>query len=389
MAFIEQAPALPLAPGQDEIAVIRVSGGAEYADWETVWVQLRWNERYDYCRFTAAERREDVVPFWRDWKLGPCDTVEILLAGQLAMTGTITERQVAYDVANHGVQLVGKGKTVWGYKSSVNTETGSFDGLTFEQIMRKCVAEYGPIQIIGKLNSRPFVRVQCNPGEPIWNFLENLARPRGIVMGSDKTGAFVFVGDHVTPPGTTQKLLKEGVNIKSMNFTVNIDDQYVVYKTISQTGASDGNAGTAASEQESAPIGGSGCSRSILITPAEQPVATIDELNDRNKNEAKWREGAQINATVVVQGWTYDGKNLWDVGGDVWVDSPMCPLNQRLKISRVTFTQDRNSGSQTTLDLVLPWLLNDTSLPGFERNVAPPPGNPPTPQQLQDNAPTP
>ena len=388
MAFIEQAPALPLAPGQDEIAVIRVTGGADYQDWETVWVQIRWNERYDYCRFTAAERREDVVPFWRDWKLGPCDTVEVILAGQLAMTGTITERQVAYDVANHGVQLVGKGQTVWGYKSSVNTQTGSFDNMSFEQIMRKVLDGYGPIKIVGKLNPLPFAQVQNQPGEPIWNFLENLARPRGIVMGSDKTGAFVFVGEH-TPVTTTAKLLKEGVNIKSMNFTVNIDEQYVVYKATGQAPASDGNAGTAASEMESAPIGGSGCSRSILITPAEQPVATLGELNDRNKNEAKWREGAQLNATVVVQGWTYDGKNLWDVGGDVWVDSPMCPLNQRLKIQRVTFTQDRNTGSQTTLDLVPPWLLNDTSLPGFERNVAPPPVNPPSVLQLQQNAPTP
>ena len=62
------------------------------------------------------------------------------------------------------------------------------------------------------------------------------------------------------------------------------------------------------------PIGGTACKKSILLTPAEQPVKSLGELDDINKNDAKWHEGARIRATVVVQGWTYDGINLWDVG---------------------------------------------------------------------------
>ena len=101
---------------------------------------------FDYARFTAAERREDIVPYWQNWKLGPCDKVEVFLAGKLAMTGVITERQVAYDADNHGMQLIGKGTTIWGYKSSVNTKTGSFDNMSFEEIARKVLDAYGADQ---------------------------------------------------------------------------------------------------------------------------------------------------------------------------------------------------------------------------------------------------
>jgi prophage tail gpP-like protein len=370
--------------GQDEICIIR-AGGREYQDWESVWVQLRWLETFDYARFTAAERREDVVPFWQNWKLGPCDEIEVMLAGKLAMSGFISERQVGYDAANHGVQLIAKGKTFWGYKSSVNTQTGAFDNQRWIDIARKVLDGYGEIKTKGKLNDLPFDRVQNNPGELIWPFLENLARPRGIIMGSDKTGAFVFVGKYTS---IATKTLKEGINIKSMNFSVDIDEQFIVYKTVGQAPSSTG--GTGASEMESDPIGGTGCQKSILITPSEQPVKTLGELNDRNKNEAVWREGARVKATVVVQGWTYDGSNLWEVGDTIWLDSPMCPVNQPMSIERLTFTQDRNSGSQTTLDLVLPWKLGNQLLPGMDgHNVQPEPGAPPTQAQLIENGATP
>jgi hypothetical protein len=63
----------------------------------------------------------------------------------------------------------------------------------------------------------------------------------------------------------------------------------------------------------------------------------------------------------------------------VWVDSPMLMLNDKMGIQRVTFTQDRNSGSQTTLDLVSPTMLNDGEIEGLDF-----PGEPTiaTPEQL-------
>jgi hypothetical protein len=51
--------------------------------------------------------------------------------------------------------------------------------------------------------------------------------------------------------------------------------------------------------------------------------------------------------------------NLWRPGDNVYVYSSMCPLDMVMKIQTVTFTQDRNQGTLTTLDCVAPWNLND------------------------------
>jgi prophage tail gpP-like protein len=351
---------LPINAPNAEQAVINVSGQL-FSDWETVFVQTRWMHAWDYCRFTATERLGDnSVINWREWQIKPCDVVSVTLANQLVMTGVITERQVAYDVMNHGVQLLGKGSTKWGYMSSVNTQTSSFDNMSFEAIAKAVLTPYlagNAIKTVGNLNPLPFEKVQCQVGESCWDFLENLSRVRGIAMGSDENGNYVFVGDHSTQPIAT---LLEGFNIKSMQCSINIDDNYVIYQAVGQKAASDSSGG-AASQDMHAEWGGSGCRISILKTPAEQPV-TQPELQDRAKQDAKWHEAAKVTVTAIVYGWLWAPGQLWRVGQSVWVKSPMCPLDEKMIIQRCTYTQDRQNGTQTTLDLVMPWMLNDTDV---------------------------
>lgn len=350
-------------------------------------VQTRWHDECDIARFSAAERRDDIVPYWQLLQIKPCDTIEVWLSGQLAMTGTIIERQVAYDADNHGVQFTAKGKSRWAYKSSVNSQTGSFDQMSFEEIYKKVLSPYGTPLVVGVLNPLKFQKVQNQPGESNWDFLERLARVRGIILASDYTGPPVAVGIYNTQP---RAALIEGVNIQAMNAVINVDETFVNYKAIGQMAASNETSGTAASEQESPPVGGTGCNESILITPSEQPV-TLPELLDRARNEAKWHEAAKLTCTIVVQGWTYDGVNLWRVGTSVWVKSKMAMLDNKLSIRRATYTQDRNQGSLTTLECVWPWMLNDS--PEVEGlNPTPPdqpPGAPPTAEQIKDTLPFP
>jgi prophage tail gpP-like protein len=96
---------------------------------------------------------------------------------------------------------------------------------------------------------------------------------------------------------------------------------------------------------------------SKLITPAEQPVKTKAEVCARATYEAIWHNGTEITADIVVYGWLRDGVNLWRPGDFVHVYSPMAMLDMALAIQKVTFTQDRNTGTLTTLHLVSPEAL--------------------------------
>jgi prophage tail gpP-like protein len=344
-----------MAYPQEELAELWVRN-AGFSDWETVWVQRRYAQDYSWFRFTAAER--DVLPqLWTKLQFKPGDPCTILLAGQQAVRGFIDTREVSYTPTAHSVMLIGKSLTAWPSKSSVKSDTGSFDGMSFEQVAREVLApfSYVGIKTIGMLDATPFAQLQAQPGENIWEFLERIARPRGVVLGSDSEGNFLLIGDHTAPIVTE---LVEGVNIISCQCVIDCQHEYQEFNLLGQRKADDQTSGTDASEIKdtidrptSVPV------YSTLTTVAEQPIYQT-EAHRRNANEVVWNEATKITATMTVRGWLRDTVNLWTPGDHVNVYSPMAMLlNQDMAIWQATFTQDDNKGSITVLDLVAPWGL--------------------------------
>lgn len=363
-------------PNPAEVAQVIVRGQV-FDLWESVWVQSRYAEAYPIFRFTAAER--DPVPeLWKKLQFKPGDNCTIRLGGQLAATGVIIERQVAYDANSHAVQLSGKGIQWYATKSSVKHETGNFDGQTFEQVARTVIGEYGVgVRTIGTLNATPFKRLSIQPGELVWDFLERIARPRGIVLGSDIEGNTLLIDHHA---GEVVEQLIEGQNILKMQCVISKEHAFTDYIVRGQCGGDDEQHGAASSEQECS-AKGTASRYCVNITPAEQPVWGKGEICDRAQWEAIWHEGYEITATTTVQGWLRGGLALWHAGDDVLVKSPMAMLNQILKIESATFTQDRESGTLTTLQLVPPWKLKDhndfnVGDPGAPQDPSSLPGSP-------------
>ncbi|HEY2242744.1 MAG TPA: hypothetical protein VGH47_00800 [Xanthobacteraceae bacterium] len=357
---------MPAAYPSSEICTLIVNG-QRFTDWETVWIEHRWHDAYAFFRFTAAER--DPMPkYWTRLQFKPGDTCTIELGGQPALTGMISDRETSYDANNHSVQLVGKSNTFWGYKSSVDTKTGNFDGKTFEQVAREVLSKYsGSVKTIGTLNPLPFQRLQNEKGELTWAFLERIARPRGIVLGADAIGNFLLIGKHTFPVSSQ---LIEGFNIKSCKCLISHNYTFQEYNVVSQTAGNDDSHGSTTNEIN-CKVPGTAPLFCNLTTPAEQPCSK-PETCDRAQNEYKWNEGTIITAVVTVYGWLRGGKDLWKAGDMVHIKSPMAMLDMDLKIRTVTFEQNDRTGTQTTLELVAPWLLND----GGEFN----PGNPSAPQ---------
>jgi prophage tail gpP-like protein len=346
-------------PNPQEIATLEVNG-VQFQDWESVWVQMRANDPITLFRFTAAERDPifniaNTFPTWQKLQFKPGDNCTITLAGQLACTGIIEVRQVAYDANEHGVMLIGKTNTAAPAKSSVNTTTGNFDGKHIQQIAQEVIAPYGVgLNVIGSLDLTPFQQMQNEKGELIWDFLERIARFRGAIMGSDAKGNFLLIGDHSYQAVTT---LTEGVNIKSCQCTISHEQTYTRLDAHGQQKASDSTNGPAASEVQATAMGAVPYPYKYLLTPMEQPGSQA-EAQKRANTEKKWSDGTEVQANITVQGWLYGGATLWQPLQEVFVNSPMAMLQQQLKIRTATFTQDNQNGSQTLLDLVVPGLLN-------------------------------
>jgi prophage tail gpP-like protein len=310
---------------------------------------------FSYFRFTSVERDRPTGMFYR-LQFIPGELTTVLLGGVPVVTGIIENRQVAYDAHRHGIEISGKSFTSWWAKSSVKDDTGNFDNMNLEAVAAKVLAAYGTSAIsVGNVNKTPFDKLQNQPGEPVYDFIERLARVRGAVLGSTSFGQFLLIGQHSNEVVAN---LQEGQNIKKMQCIIKKEYSWETYTVIAQTAASDQNAGAQAAQLK-ASWGGFGVLGSTLITPAEQPVKTIQEVLDRARNEAKVNEGTMITAEVTVQGWFRDQYHLWWPGDRVQVYSPMCPLDMTMKIQKVVFSQDSANGTETTLTLLQPWVLND------------------------------
>jgi len=373
-----------VVPNPDEVATLIV-GGFRFDDWESVWVQHRATDGFPQFQFVATER--DPLPtLWDRLQFKPGDPVTIYLGGRLAMVGMILRRQTAYDANSHGVQLYGAGIQFWAQRASVVDQTGSFDNMTFEQIARKVYAPFPvKVQVVGTLDATPQHNVQIAPGQPIFDFLETLARPLGIIIGSDHLGSVLLIGDHQSPVTGN---LYEGINILRCQCIISFEQTFSEIIARSQSAASNPqNMAKAAWQEAKAP--GSAPMFSPLVVPLEQPVWSLAEVQKRAQNEAVWSNGTIVQATIVVQGWLRAGRVLWKPLDLVTVYSPMAMLNPfTMAIQTVTFTQDSESGTLTTLDLVAPWLLKDrananpsdppnTAAPGDAQPSTAPPATPP------------
>src|SRR5207344_386681 len=105
-----------------------------------------------------------------------------------------------------------------------------------------------------------------------------------------------------------------------------------------------------------------------LLIPMEHPPTDQAAVQLRADSERQWTEATKITANVTVQGWIAQNGGLWEAGKNVMVKCPLAMVTGVMKAKTVTFQQDNNSGTTTTLELVQPWGLNDN----INADVAPP-----------------
>jgi len=364
MAFTDVLSQPPY-PGAkpEEVAEIHIVGRV-FSDWETVWVQHRWMDAWPIFRFTAAERFDPKNPpqLWKTLQIIPTDQCEIILAGQLAITGIVTVRQTAYDANSHAVSIQGMGYVWLTWRGSILDEKQEYVDMTYVEIATKVLAPFKMVpKVVGTISSLKFKKVNNETGESVFQFLERIGRTRKVVLGADHLGNILLIGDHESD---VVDELTEGVNIKSMQCVIKIEDQYDPYVARGQGPRSNEGSPADAAHQEAFVDGQLG-KYSPLLVSMDHPVWTKAEVDLRAKTEATWGDGTIVEATVVVYGWLTQAGVLWIqcVGKSVTLNAPMTTLvGQKLAIRSATCTQDSQSGTQTTLDLVAGWLLNDKGI---------------------------
>ncbi|MET3969091.1 phage baseplate assembly protein [Bradyrhizobium sp. S3.9.1] len=349
-------PAVRARFGSKEIITLEVRGTL-FTNWTTVRVEQKVTEWFPTFVFECTE--ESPVPLKISaMQFVTGDVVRVYVGGVPAVFGYITERHVAYDAKQHGVRLVGVGKTFDLTNSSVPLEKlNGHDGQTWQQLADDITTHLGiKVKQQGQVDDKPFDQIQIQPGETIQTVLERYARPRNIVIGSDPYGALLAIGENQSV--TTGDLI-EGGNILRANAVIRDQNVYKKLFAIGQ-GYGNDNANGDAMNKQVAFLSGTSTRNRILVVVNDIAEQDTHGIHRRVKMEQVFTEGSKIEAQITVQGWFKDenrSDSVWRAGEYYYVNSPSLILDDVLGCAVCVYEQ-ADQGSTTTLTLVKPQHMN-------------------------------
>lgn len=350
----------------DFIATIKANGSI-YNAWENVSIRRDYGNAISVFEFSPVEG--SYGPNNGALKLQPGDKVQIYLAGQLALTGAVTTRSVAYDERSHQVIIAGKSLTHEAKESAVVIKPGNYNGSTFEQAAKGVLAPHGINLVMlnpGDAASKPFKSLAVQYGETVAAFISRMAMMRGLFLNDDVNGN--LVASQLKSDSAPVATFVEGQNI--IRATAKMDNQGVAgqYQGVSQHPGDDNNWPPRAVSASTTQTAGPPNRKRLFIS--EHP-ADASDLTARVEHESAVSAWPLFSCSITTPGWlTPDGK-LWDpTTMTVTVYSPMLFPTQtatvKLGIQSVTFNQDSQNGTTTTLEMTLPQLLSETASSGAE-----------------------
>ena len=375
-------------PDPNLVATIS-AGGKLYTTWKSVMVRRDYGNYVSVFQFTAAEPG----PYGQGWdalRLKPGDPCEILLGGTRVIKGYVTTRVAAYDAQTHDLVVAGKSLTCDIHDSSIVVQPGNYNGSTFEQAGRGVMAPH-PVSLVIKnppdIASKPFKYLAVQYGETVGEFLERTANLRSLILCDDFDGNLTASQGNQSAAVVAE--LQEGRNIKRA--VGKLDDQslWSRYSSVSQMPGDDQNRPP---RDNSATITTNSTRPNRTKLWISEHIGDPGDMQARANLEAARGTWKTVECSVTVAGWKRPDGQLWDVTDNVSVYSPMLFPNNTglmtLGVQSVTYAQDSENGTTTTLDLVLPQLLTTLPAPpGLNSGSGGDPAQSTNPSTAQPDAP--
>ena len=337
------------------------ANGQNYSSWKSIRVRREYGDTVSTFQMTCSEAGP-LGGANDSRRLVPGTPVQITLGGVLALTGAVTTRAASFDATSHPVIIGGRSGTGDAADSSMNVTPGNYDGYTAEQIARSALQPHRvSLKVVNapSLWSKPFPFFAVNPGERVMELIERAMKMRGAFMWDDEQGNLcVGQGD---PSAAVVAELQEGRNI--LRGTVKLDDQDI-YGSLSfygqQPGQGDDMAIRTAQATAQNPAARQNRTR---VEHAEHP-GDSEDMQARANLEAARSAWPSVDAPLTVVGWIRPDGKLWGITDNISVYSPMGLPNGTGKMTlgtqAITYAQDDQDGTTTTLELKRPELLTST-----------------------------
>ena len=321
-----------------------VVAGQRWSGWQQINIVRSIKQAANWFSLSLADRWESGSAVMPIKKHMPC---QVLIDGILVITGYVMDVLPSYDAESHEIRVGGFSPAIDLVECS--TIGQQFSGRTLTQIAQTLVQPFGIAVTAGADVGGAFPTVALEPGQPIFDFLNELSRVRGVRLVSLPDGSISFVQTGTTVSTTA---LVYGQNIKRCNGRFSGSGDFSAVTVLSQAAGTDDTYGEAAA-LNSAVATNAGVRYRPLTIIADSPAHTGDcQLRARAEMNRLQGEGEMISYTV--QGW-YDAPGvLWDANVLVDVFDTILNINDRMLITQVAFDVDEHLGFMTMLEVQPP-----------------------------------
>lgn len=262
--------------------------------------------------------------------------VQVLVNEDLVMTGYIDDVDPEYDDKNHSITVRGRSKL--GDLVDCSTEGKQFKGMSLLAIAKTLCEPFGIAvnadSSVQDVATQQFTQTKTlDVGQPIWEFLEELARTRAVLLTSDANGNLL-----ITRAGTGRAdvALVLGQNIKSASGSFSHRELFSDYTVTAQQPDAVQLEGVDVSQ----PIGratGSGRHRPFVVSADES--ADVAGCKTRAEWQRNVHYGRSQGVVYTVSGWrqTPEGR-LWAPNEIVTVDDAWSGIDSDLLIAETRLT---------------------------------------------------
>src|SRR5665213_1347432 len=281
------------------------------------------------------------------WRIPPFAACVVADDGDPILTGYVDDYLPSFGPADHRVAIAGRSRTCDLIDCMPLFDSNQFKGYTLAAMAKALGAAFGVGVVVQTDVGGGFPDATFERAETAFDFLENLARMRGILLTDDEHGNLVLT---VAGSGKAAGALIQGENVLSARGKLSGRDRFSQYTIRSQVGMA------AAQEVDTAV-------KAIAKDPAVprfRPWADLAEsmaLTADAQLRANWerahRAGEAISATLTVPEWRQPNGTLWKVNQLVPVKSPYLEIDTTLLISKLGFLLDAQ-GKRTEITVSPP-----------------------------------
>lgn len=329
-------------------AVSLLINGQAFTGWKTVRITRSIKQICDTFTLTLSERWSGKMGSDEPPQIAAGDACEIYCGDDLVLTGYVDDVLPSYDAEKHTISVQGRSKAAdlvdCGHPGKQWSQPR-----TLLQLATELAGDFGiPVRADTDVGA-PFQRPAIEAGQTRYEFLEKLARQRGVRLVSDVDGTLV-----ITRTGKTlvPDALELGKNIRAASGQFSMRDRFNQIVVVGQTPGTDNWSGTAAQSNR-----GSATDSAVRKVRKHYMVAENAADSAACQRRAEWQRntayGKGEGLTYTVSGWRHSG-GLWLPNRLVPVTDKWMRLDRReLIISGVQYTLDKQ-GRRAELQVMPP-----------------------------------